>query len=108
MYQWFFLLEITVVDILHNLNVCSAHSYLYPRSRFNRASLSISSCRKEKFEDTKGVIRGKNKNKKQPKTIYIVYNKKSEKSYSISLPWLRNSSHKKNHQETAKEKFLIA
>jgi hypothetical protein len=99
MYQWFFLLEITVVDILHNLNVCSAHSYLYPRSRFNRASLSISSCRKEKFEDTKGVIRRKNKNKKQkqnkkPKTIYIVYNKKSEKSYSISLPWLRNSSQK--------------
>jgi hypothetical protein len=34
MYHWFFLLEITVVKIMNNLNVCSAHSYLYPRSRF--------------------------------------------------------------------------
>ena len=35
MYHWFFLLEITVAKIMNNLNVCSAHSYLYPRSRFN-------------------------------------------------------------------------
>jgi hypothetical protein len=34
MYHWFFLLKITVVKIMNNLNVCSAHSYLYPRSRF--------------------------------------------------------------------------
>jgi hypothetical protein len=32
MYHWFFLLEITVVKIMNNLNVCSAHSYLYPRA----------------------------------------------------------------------------
>ena len=37
MYHWFFLLEITVVKIMNNLNVCSAHSYLYPRSRFKTA-----------------------------------------------------------------------
>ena len=35
MYHWFVLLEIAVVKIMKNLNVCSAHSYLYPRSRFN-------------------------------------------------------------------------
>ena len=29
MYHWFFLLEITVVKIMNNLNVCSAHSYIY-------------------------------------------------------------------------------
>jgi hypothetical protein len=29
MYHWFFLLEITVVNIMNNLNVCSTHSYLY-------------------------------------------------------------------------------
>jgi hypothetical protein len=34
MYHWFFLLEITVVKIMNSLNVCSAHSYLYLRSRF--------------------------------------------------------------------------
>ena len=34
MYHWFFLLEITVVKIMNKLNVCSAHSYLYPHSRF--------------------------------------------------------------------------
>jgi len=33
-YHWCFLLEITVVKIMNNLNVCSAQSYLYPRSRF--------------------------------------------------------------------------
>jgi hypothetical protein len=33
MYHWFFLLEITVAKIMNNLNVCSAHSYLYPRFR---------------------------------------------------------------------------
>ena len=33
-YRWFFLFEITVLKIMNNLNVCSAHSYLYPRSRF--------------------------------------------------------------------------
>jgi hypothetical protein len=27
--------EITMVKIMNNLNVCSAHSYLYPRSRSN-------------------------------------------------------------------------
>jgi len=31
-----FLLEITVVKKMNNLNVCSAHSYLYPRSRFKQ------------------------------------------------------------------------
>ena len=35
MYQWFVLLEITVVKVMNNLNVCSTHSYLYPRSWFN-------------------------------------------------------------------------
>ena len=30
MYHWFVLLEITVVKILNNLNVFSAHNYLYP------------------------------------------------------------------------------
>jgi hypothetical protein len=30
-----FLLEITVVKIMNNLNVCSARSYLYQRSRLN-------------------------------------------------------------------------
>jgi hypothetical protein len=35
MYHWFFLLKITVVKIMNNLNVYSAHSYLYPQSRFN-------------------------------------------------------------------------
>jgi len=34
MYHWFFLLKITVAKIMNNLNVFSAHSYLYPRSRF--------------------------------------------------------------------------
>jgi hypothetical protein len=29
----FFLLEIIMVIIMNNLNVCSAHSYLYPQSR---------------------------------------------------------------------------
>ena len=33
MYHWFFLFEITVVKKMNNLNVCPAHSYLYPRSR---------------------------------------------------------------------------
>jgi hypothetical protein len=33
-YHWFLLLEITVAKIMNNLNVCSADSYLYPRSRF--------------------------------------------------------------------------
>jgi len=40
-YHWFFLLEITVVKIMNNLNVCSAHSYLYHRSRF-KTSMKIS------------------------------------------------------------------
>ena len=35
MYHWVFLLAIIVVKIMNNLNVCSAHSYLFPRSRFN-------------------------------------------------------------------------
>jgi hypothetical protein len=39
MYHWFFLLEITAVKIMNNLNACSAHSYLYPRSRFKLKSL---------------------------------------------------------------------
>jgi hypothetical protein len=34
MYHWFFLLEITAVKKMNNLNVCSAHSYLYPRYWF--------------------------------------------------------------------------
>jgi hypothetical protein len=35
MYHSVFLLEITVVKIMNNMNDCSAHSYLYPRSRLN-------------------------------------------------------------------------
>ena len=35
MHHWFFLLEISVAKIMTNLNVCSAHSYLFPWSRFN-------------------------------------------------------------------------
>jgi hypothetical protein len=34
MYHWFFLLEITVVKIMNNLNVWSAHNYVYPRARY--------------------------------------------------------------------------
>jgi len=30
MYHWFFLIEITVVKKMNNLNVCSAHSYSIP------------------------------------------------------------------------------
>ena len=41
MYHWFFLLEITVVKIMNNLNVCSAHSYLYTRSRFKSWNLTM-------------------------------------------------------------------
>jgi hypothetical protein len=41
MYHWFFLLEITVAKIMNNLNVCSAHSYLYPRFQFNWGILEI-------------------------------------------------------------------
>jgi hypothetical protein len=40
MYHWFFLLEIIVVEIMNNLNVCSAHSYLYPWSRFKSLILT--------------------------------------------------------------------
>ena len=40
MYHWFFFLEITVANIMKNLNVCSAHSYLYPRSRFNSIKIN--------------------------------------------------------------------
>ena len=36
LYHWFFLLKITVAKLMKNLKVCSAHSYLYPRSRFNK------------------------------------------------------------------------
>jgi hypothetical protein len=39
MYHWFFLLEITVVKIMNSLNVCSAHSYLYPQSRFKNIDI---------------------------------------------------------------------
>ena len=46
MYHWFFLLEITVVKIMNNLNVCSAHSYLYPQSRFNPVTFYWSACTK--------------------------------------------------------------
>jgi hypothetical protein len=38
MYHWFFLLKVTVVKIVNNLNVCSAHSYLYPRPRLSKSS----------------------------------------------------------------------
>jgi hypothetical protein len=41
MYHWFFLLKIIVVKIMNNLNVCSAHSHLYPRSRFNPTKKKI-------------------------------------------------------------------
>ena len=40
MYHWFFLLEITVVRIIDNLNVCFVHSYLYPRFRFKSVLFS--------------------------------------------------------------------
>ena len=36
LYHWFFLLDITMVKKMNNLNDCSAHSYLYLRSRFKR------------------------------------------------------------------------
>ena len=39
MYHWYFLLEINVVKIMNNLNVCSAHNYLYPRSWFKQFSI---------------------------------------------------------------------
>ena len=35
MHHSVFLLEITVVKIMNNMNVCSAHSYLFPQSRFS-------------------------------------------------------------------------
>jgi hypothetical protein len=41
MYHWVFLLAIIVVKIMNNLNVCSAHSYLFPRSRFNTTGATI-------------------------------------------------------------------
>jgi hypothetical protein len=40
MYHWFFPLEIAVVKIMNNLNVCSANSYSYPRSRLKGSKLS--------------------------------------------------------------------
>ena len=40
MYHSVFLLEITVVKIINNLNVCSTHSYLYPRSWLRQQSNS--------------------------------------------------------------------
>ena len=40
-YHWFFLLEITVSKLLNYLNVCSSHSYLYPRSRFKNISMYL-------------------------------------------------------------------
>ena len=39
MYHWYFLLEITVVKIMNNLNACSAHNYLYARSWFKQFSI---------------------------------------------------------------------
>ena len=44
MHHWFFLLEITVTKIMNNLNVCSSHSYLYPRYRFNYATCYWNAC----------------------------------------------------------------
>ena len=44
MHYWFFLLKITVVKIMNNLNVCSSHSYLYPRYRFNYATCYWNAC----------------------------------------------------------------
>ena len=41
MYHWFFLLKITMVKKINNLNVCSAHSYLYPWSWFKTEYLHI-------------------------------------------------------------------
>jgi hypothetical protein len=46
MYHWVFLLEITVVKIMNNLNVCSAHSYLYLRSWFKHIMLYNNDKRK--------------------------------------------------------------
>jgi hypothetical protein len=34
--HWYFILEITVVKIMNNLNVFSAHSYVYPLSRYKQ------------------------------------------------------------------------
>ena len=56
-YHWFFLLEITVVKIMNNLNACSAHSYLYPRSRFTWKTLAI-------FKELKFKCSGSNKQMK--------------------------------------------
>ena len=39
--DFFFLLEITVVNKMNNLNVCSAQRYLYPRSRFKLDRITI-------------------------------------------------------------------
>ena len=48
-YHWFFLLKITVVKIMNNLNVCSAHSYLYPRPRFKLyLKMPITNCEAER------------------------------------------------------------
>jgi hypothetical protein len=44
MYHWFFLLDITMVKKMNNLNDCSAHSYLYLRSQFKRKLLTLVCC----------------------------------------------------------------
>ena len=63
MYHWFFLLEITVVKIMNNLNVCSAHSYLYPRAIYThglglRIAVTYSrETRSEFYKHNKGLGR---------------------------------------------------
>ena len=42
-YHLIFLLEVTMAKIMKKLNVCSAHSYLYPLSRFNDPIFSLPS-----------------------------------------------------------------
>ena len=50
MHHWCFLLEITVVKILNNLNVFSAHCYLYPRSPFKpKQKPNVTIWRKEHY-----------------------------------------------------------
>jgi hypothetical protein len=50
MHHWCVLLEITVVKILNNLNVFSAHCYLYPRSPFKpKQKPNVTIWRKEHY-----------------------------------------------------------
>jgi len=45
MYHWFFILKITVIKIMNNLNVCCTHIYLYPRSRYKLLAKRLKSLK---------------------------------------------------------------